>query len=210
MSYLKPRNKGKAPAQQSKRSRQEEASKHQTDFESRHFPDSRLAKHFCKSFMTRMVLPTFYLLPDWLRSLSISNRNFLELLEEVGWINALFLNENIYPDLVRVFYSNMDTSAEKENRVITNVGGVLIEFDDTELNEILRSSVSGDSLEIYSARKAPEIDIMNMLRLFITFVGVLILLMKFVLFTSELSVYVFNLGFYFILFKPLFFLGRGT
>ena len=79
-----------------------------------------------------------------------------QFLEEVGWINALTINENVYSDLVKVFYSNMDTSAEKENQVITNVGGVLIEFDDTKLNSILRSSEDG--LEIYSARKAPTID----------------------------------------------------
>lgn len=82
----------------------------------------------------------------------------MKLLEEISWINALFIDENVYPDLVRVFYSNMDTSAVKENRVITNVGGVLIEFDDEELNNILGSSTSGDSLQIYSARKARKID----------------------------------------------------
>ena len=106
--------------------------------------------------MTRKVLDTFYILLDWLRSLSISNRNLLQLLEEVGWINALTINENVYPDLVKVFYSNMDTLAKKMNRVITNVGRVLIEFDDTELNSILQ--ISEDGLEIYSARKVPTID----------------------------------------------------
>ena len=82
--------------------------------------------------------------------------NLLQLLEEVGWINALTIYENVYPDLVKIFYSNMDTSAEKENRVITNVGGVLIKFDDTELNSILRTFEYG--LEIYSTRKVPTID----------------------------------------------------
>ena len=106
--------------------------------------------------MIREVLPTFFILPDWLHSLSISNRNLFQLLEEVGWINALMIEENVYPNLVKVFYSNMDTLAKKMNRVITNVGRVLIEFDDTELNSILRTSEDG--LEIYSARKAPTID----------------------------------------------------
>ena len=80
----------------------------------------------------------------------------MQLLEEVGWINALTINENVYPDLVKVFYSNMNTSAQKENQVITNVGGVLIEFDDAELNSILR--ISEDRLKIYSARKVPTLD----------------------------------------------------
>ena len=66
------------------------------------------------------------------------------------------IEENVYPNLVKVFYSNMDTSAEKENRVITNVGGVSIEFDYSELNSIL--GTSDDGLEIVSPRKSPDID----------------------------------------------------
>ncbi|KAH9658634.1 hypothetical protein KPL70_023569 [Citrus sinensis] len=77
-------------------------------------------------------------------------------LADVGWLNALVVEENVYPDLVKVFYSNMDCSAEKENRVITTVGGVLIEFDDSELNSILGSS--DDGLEMFSPRKPPDID----------------------------------------------------
>ncbi|KAK9178223.1 hypothetical protein WN943_027413 [Citrus x changshan-huyou] len=64
--------------------------------------------------------------------------------------------ENVYPDLVKVFYSNMDCSAEKENRVITTVGGVSIEFDDSELNFVL--GTSDDGLEIFSPRKRLDID----------------------------------------------------
>ncbi|KAH9716551.1 hypothetical protein KPL71_021497 [Citrus sinensis] len=73
-----------------------------------------------------------------------------------SWIDALLIEENVYPDLVKVFYSNMDCSAEKENRVITTVGGVLIEFNDSELNSILGSS--DDGLNIFSPRKPPDID----------------------------------------------------
>ena len=106
--------------------------------------------------MTREVLQTFFVLPDWLNNLSISNRTLLQLLEDVGWLNALVFEENVYPDLVKVFYSNMDCSAEKVNRVITTVGGVSIEFDDSELNSIL--GTSDDGLEIFSPRKPPDID----------------------------------------------------
>ena len=77
-------------------------------------------------------------------------------MEDVGWINALVSEENVYPDLVKVFYLNMDASAEKENRVITNIGGVSIEFDDSKLNSILGTSDNG--LEIFSPRKSPDID----------------------------------------------------
>ena len=79
----------------------------------------------------------------------------MQLLEDVGWLNAIVLEENVYLDLVKVFYSNMDCSAEKENRVITTVGGVSIEFDDSKLNSILRTSDYG--LQIFSLRKPPDI-----------------------------------------------------
>lgn len=78
------------------------------------------------------------------------------MLGDVGWINALMIVENLYPDLVKVFYSNMDVSAENKTRVITNVGGVMIDFDVSLLNSILGSSVFG--LEICSPRKYPKLD----------------------------------------------------
>ena len=46
------------------------------------------------------------------------------------------IEENVYPDLVKVFYSNMDIFEEKKNQIITNVEGVLIDFDIYELNSI--------------------------------------------------------------------------
>lgn len=66
------------------------------------------------------------------------------------------IEEYVYPSLMKVFYSSMNTSVEKENRVITNVEGVLIEFDNTELNSIL--GASDTSLKIFSTRKALDID----------------------------------------------------
>ena len=105
--------------------------------------------------MALKVLSTFFILPDWLHSLSISYINLFQLLEEVGWINALVIEENVYPDLVKVFYSNMNISEKKQNRVITNVGGVLIDFDVSELNSIIGTSDYG--LEIFSPRKSPKI-----------------------------------------------------
>ncbi|KAH9657663.1 CCHC-type domain-containing protein [Citrus sinensis] len=83
----------------------------------------------------------------------------------VGWLNALVVEENVYPDLVKVFYSNMEVSEENKNRVITTVGGVLIEFDDSELNSILGSS--DDGLEICSLRKSLHLG--NLLNLIVMF-----------------------------------------
>ncbi|KAH9783400.1 Integrase catalytic domain-containing protein [Citrus sinensis] len=89
-------------------------------------------------------------------SVALSTTEAEYIAADVGWIDALLIEENVYPDLVKVFYSNMDCSAEKENRVITTVGGVLIEFDDSDLDNILGSS--DDGLDIFSLRKPPEID----------------------------------------------------
>ena len=93
--------------------------------------------------MTCEVLSKFYVSLDWLHSLNISHRNLYQLLEEVSWINALMIEENVYPDLVKVFTSNMDISEEKKNRAITKVGGVLIDLVVSELNSILETSDYG-------------------------------------------------------------------
>ena len=85
MSSSRPvRGKGKELVQPTKRSRQAGGTSNQSSFESTHFPANHLAKRFHQQFMTREVLQTFFVLPDWLNSLSISNRTLLQLLEDVG------------------------------------------------------------------------------------------------------------------------------
>lgn len=151
------RRKGKEPVQQTTRPRKARGTSNQSTFESIHFQNKQhLIKRFQQNFQTREVLNTFFVLPDVLHTLKISYRTLFQFLGDVGWIDALLIEENVYPDLVKVFYSNMDCSAEKENRVITKVGVVLIEFDDSELNSILGSS--DDGLDIFSLRKPPDID----------------------------------------------------
>ena len=66
------------------------------------------------------------------------------------------IEENVYPDLVKVFDSNMDVSKDNKTLVITNVGGVMIDFDVSVLNSIIGSSDFG--LEIFSPRKSPKLD----------------------------------------------------
>lgn len=100
-----------------------------------------------------MVVPPFYVELNFIRTLMINNHILVQLLEKVNWINAMKIEENMYPNLVKVFYFNMDTSVAKWNCVITQVGGVAIEFGVSKLNEILGTPNEG--LEIYSTRKAP-------------------------------------------------------
>lgn len=49
------------------------------------------------------------------------------------WEVALSIEERVYPNLVRVFYLNMEISAYMLDGIITNVG-VPIEFDVMDLN----------------------------------------------------------------------------
>ncbi|KAH9768926.1 hypothetical protein KPL71_011792 [Citrus sinensis] len=117
---------GKEPVQPTHRSRQAEGTSNQSNFESAHFQNK---KHLIKRFQQ-----------------SFSTRE----------IDALLIEENVYPDLVKVFYSNMEVFEENKTRVITNVGGVMIDFDVSVLNSILGSSNFG--LEIFSPRKSPKLD----------------------------------------------------
>ena len=146
------RRKCKELVQPTNRSRQIGGTCNQSNFKSTHFQNKKhLVKRFQKSFRTHEVLNMFYVLPDWIHTLNISSRNLFQLLGDVGWIDALMMEENLYPDLMKVFYLNMNISVENKTRVITNVGGVMIDFNISLLNSILGSSDFG--LEIFSPRK---------------------------------------------------------
>lgn len=101
--------------------------------------------------MGRPVLSSYFVNMDCMDSLSICNKKLRELLDGVGWSNALNIAENAYPNLIKVFYSSMDASAEKQNWVITSVADIPIEFDVVVLNSILETKDEG--LELYSTRK---------------------------------------------------------
>ena len=113
----------------------------------------------------------------------------------------------MFPDLAKVFYSNMDISEEKKNRVITKVRGVLIDFDVSELNSILGNSDYG--LEIFSLRKSPNLIVMFMLMPFEIYAGIMTFMLKIAPFIFALNTSVSRLGFCFVLFSPLYFLDYG-
>ena len=157
MSSSRPvRRKGKEPVQQTTRPREARVISIQSTFDSIHFQNKQhLINRFQQSFRTREVLNSFFVLPDVMHTLKISYRNIFQSLGDVGWINALLIEENVYPDLVKVFYSNMEVSEKNKTRVITTVGGVKIDFDVSLLNSILGSSDFG--LEIFELRKSPKL-----------------------------------------------------
>lgn len=68
--------------------------------------------------MSRSVLDSYFLNLDNLENLSIRRRTLKTLLENMGLINALIIRENVYPNLVTMFYSNMDIS---ESRILNDV-----------------------------------------------------------------------------------------
>ena len=117
-------------------------------FNSMHFPIASMANYFYDQFIPRPVLPSYFVNMDCMDSLFICNKKLRELLDGVKWSNALNIAENAYPNLVKVFFSNMDISTEKQNRVITSVAGIPIEFDVADLNTIIRTKYEG--LELYS------------------------------------------------------------
>ncbi|KAH9791779.1 homogentisate geranylgeranyltransferase [Citrus sinensis] len=68
------------------------------------------------------------------------------------WESAIDFDARVYPNLMRVFYSNMEISVTRLDKIVTQVGGVPIEFDVELLNNIL--GISNDSHRIYTSRKA--------------------------------------------------------
>lgn len=89
--------------------------------------------------MPRSIFSSFYVELHFPLTLLISNRNLVQLLEQVGWVNGVIIEENVHPNLAKIFYYNTDTSEEKRNHVITHIGGVAIEFGVSVLNKILRT-----------------------------------------------------------------------
>lgn len=90
------------------------------DFNSMHFPTTPMANHFYDIFMPRTVLPSYFVIMDCMDRLSTCNKKRRELLDGVGWPNALNVKENVYYNLVKVFYSNIDIFTIK--KIITRCG----------------------------------------------------------------------------------------
>ncbi|KAH9769987.1 Integrase catalytic domain-containing protein [Citrus sinensis] len=73
--------------------------------------------------------------PSVSRTASMVERSIRDMLQP--WESAIDFDDRVYLNLVRVFYSNMEISATRLDRIVTQVGGVPIEFDDEDLNSFL-------------------------------------------------------------------------
>lgn len=100
-----------------------------------HFPTPSLAKRFEDRFDGRKVLDSFFVDIDDFRNLVVCGRSIRDMLQP--WEAAIDLDDRVYPNLVRVFYSNMEISDTRPNRIVTQVGRVPIEFDDADLADFL-------------------------------------------------------------------------
>ena len=119
-------------------------------FERIHFPIPSLAKHFEDCFNGRKVVDYFYVDIEDFRTLIVYGRSVKNMLQP--WESAIDFDDRVYPNLMRVFYSNIEISATLPDRIVTQVEGVHIEFDYKELNGFL--GISSDGHKIYTSRKA--------------------------------------------------------
>ena len=100
--------------------------------------------------MSRTVIDSYYVDLDNFEELIVYGISVKDML--LPWESALDINKWVYLNLVHVFYSNMKISANRLDRIITDLGGVPIEFDVEDLNNILGTQNSGH--QIYTSRKA--------------------------------------------------------
>ena len=122
------------------------------DFKRVYFPSPSLVKRLHSQFMIRKLTDSFFLNLNDFEELVVCSNNVKEML--VQWENALNLEEKVYPNLVRIFYSNMELSATRLDRLVTYVRGVPIEFTIEDLNSILGTGHAG--LKLYTSRKELE------------------------------------------------------
>ena len=88
-----------------------------SEFERIHFPMPSLAKQFEDRFNGRKVLDSFYIESDDFSTLVVCGRSIRDMLQP--WESAIDFDDRVYPNLVRVFYSNMEISATRLDRIVT-------------------------------------------------------------------------------------------
>ncbi|KAH9669926.1 hypothetical protein KPL70_021986 [Citrus sinensis] len=125
-----------------------------SEFARIHFPTHSLAKRFEERFDGRTVLDPFFVDIDDFRNLVVCGRIIRDMLQP--WEPAIVLDDRVYPNLVRVFYSNMKISDTRPNKIVTQVSRVPIEFDDADLADFL--GISCEGLDIYTSRKTFSFD----------------------------------------------------
>lgn len=82
------------------------------DFSQVHFLTFSLEQQFYGRFMPRTKLPAYFVNLDNMSNLSNFYKSRRSMLKNIGWKDALLVNENVYLNFVKVFFfvSNMDFS----------------------------------------------------------------------------------------------------
>lgn len=89
-----------------------------------HFSTPFLSRRFHARFMSHTVITSYFTDLNAFDHLSICDRSFKKMLELVGWESVLSIDEYVYPNLVKAFYSNIELSVTTQDMIVTNVGGV--------------------------------------------------------------------------------------
>ena len=91
-----------------------------SEFERIHFPIPSLAKRFEDCFMGRKVLDSYFVDIEDFRTLIVCGRSVRDMLHP--WESAIDFDDRVCPNLVQVFYSNMEISETRLDRIVTQVG----------------------------------------------------------------------------------------
>ena len=99
--------------------------------------------------MGKLVTPSFSLNTSEFSDITICSHSITQIFSH--WKQALSIEEPIYENLVRVFYSNIEFSFTRRAELYTSVGGIRIAFNESELCSILGITYGG--LDLYTTRK---------------------------------------------------------
>lgn len=119
------------------------------DFESLHFSDATSAQRFREKFMGKPVTPSFSLNISEFSDITVCSHSITQTLSH--WKQALSIEEPIYENLVRVFYSTIEFPSTHRDELYTSVGGIRIAFNEPDLCSIL--GIAHGGLDLYTVRK---------------------------------------------------------
>lgn len=111
-----------------------------------------MATRFHQHFIGKPIISSFYTDITLFYDIIICKNSIRDIFVQSE--EALSIEENVYQNLFWVFYSNMELSTIWQNKIITFVSEVRIEFDKANLSRILRILYEG--LDIYTTRKELE------------------------------------------------------
>ena len=105
-------------------------------------------KRYKDNFSTRKVIPS--------RNINFAEVSFFKLHDlfgRMGWISAVSINEPVYSNLVRIFYSNL--KRRYGGPIASGVRGVQIELTPDEICRIFDVPTVG--LELYESKTWPTV-----------------------------------------------------